>query len=222
MGSRPPKAVGTYGAIDAVRGRRRLLSPPPDPWESLSDVEALRRGESRRVSCWLREPRGRSGRHRQGELELSATGVSWRPWPNFGIRKARSLFITGVAQVRPADRSDRSLTSPGNPHLFTLVSCATPTGYLDLLVPTADVPLVTWFLSDRDDALLRMPTSAGQRQPMSRRDRRRLVLAGLAIMALGLPFVVTGHAWLASLPMYPGMTLVWTALLSRRAPRRRR
>jgi hypothetical protein len=205
-----------------LRGRRRSLSPPPDPWESLSDVEAMRRGESRWVSCWLRQPRGsRKGRYRQGGLELSAAAACWRPWPDFGIRKARALDITGVAEVRPAGRSDGSLTSPVNLHLFTLVRCATPTGYLDLFVPTADVPLVTWCLGGHDDALLEVPARAGKRQPMSRRERRRRALAGLGITALGVPFAVTGHPMLAMPPMNLGLLLFWSAVLSPRAPRGR-
>jgi hypothetical protein len=144
---RPPKAAGTYGMLDMLRQPSRLGRIPPAPDASRRDIAALERGEARLVSCYLRNPpgsgwRGRWPRQGQGGLELSATQVSWRPFVGLG-RKARVLDIGGVTLVRPADWSDQRLGVPGNPHLFSLVRCATPDGRLDLLVPTADLPLVT-------------------------------------------------------------------------------
>jgi hypothetical protein len=129
-----------------ARQPSRLGQLPPGPGGSRRDIAAIERGEARLVSCYLRHPVG-SGRRgpRQGGLELSTASVCWRPFP--GLRRAaRPLGIRSVTLVRPAGPSDQRFDVPGNPHLFSLVRCATPAGRLDLLVPAADLPLVTWRL----------------------------------------------------------------------------
>lgn len=75
------------------------------------------------------------------------------------------LDVTAVLQVRPAVGTDIRLTGPGNFDLFTLIRCATSAGHADLLVPTADVPLVTWRLGG-ELAMPNVLTRTGGRPPL--------------------------------------------------------
>ncbi|MBO0836178.1 MAG: hypothetical protein J2P28_11845 [Actinobacteria bacterium] len=192
-GQRVPRAVGTYGPLDVARSGRRL---PPDPQESLVDVAAVQHGESRVVVCFLsRRPSRWSPGPRIGVLEIRPGGATWRPWPSLG-RRPCSLGVTAVLVVQPAARADIRLTGPGNFHLFTVVRCATAAGRIDLIVPTADVPLVTWRLageqamqSDLARAARRPPPppgridAAGTRR--GRRGRGRVVTGLLRPAVLG-------------------------------------
>jgi hypothetical protein len=236
--SRPPRAVGSYGLLDIVRQPSRLGQLPPAPDLSRRDIAALERGEARLVSCFVRNPPGiRRRGPRLGGLELSATTVSW--WPFFSVRRAgRMLDIGGVTLVRPAEPSDQRFGVPGNLHLFSLVRCATPAGPLDLLVPTADLPLVTWRLSGGDippgeavawaaqatQAALagqaaeasqaRRAGRAGRRPPPSGREIRWRGLAGVVSVAIAAALIALGVGLPAALLLNTGALLIVTSIFS--------
>ena len=215
--SRNPKSVGTYGLLDVIRRPSGRI--PPDPSESVLDVRAVESGETRRVSCFLRRsPGSRLARFRYGSLEISASGVAWQPF--FGIRgRASALGGTGVALVRQAERSDIRFGGPNNSHLFSLVRCTTREGRMDLLVPTADVPLVTWRLGDGEYALTgasRLRVAA--RPKMSTRERRWRAVLGTAFLAAAMIVIVADKPEFASLPMLLGCWLLASAVF---APRRK-
>ena len=67
-GERAPNAVGTYGFLDVLRHPSRIVRPPKAS-DSGSDVEAVRRGEARRVL----EESSPSRKLKQGRLQLSST-----------------------------------------------------------------------------------------------------------------------------------------------------
>jgi hypothetical protein len=230
--SRPPKAVGSYGLLDVVHQPSRLGQIPPAPDLSRRDIAALERGEARLVSCFVRNPPGiRRRGPRLGGLELSATTVSW--WPFFSVRRAgRMLDIGGVTLVRPAGPSDQRFGVPANLHLFSLVRCATPAGPLDLLVPTADLPLVTWRLSGGD-----IPPSeavawatqaaqaahasqagragrAGRRPPPSGREIRWRGLAGVVSVAIAVALIALGVGLPAAVLLNAGALLIVTSIFN--------
>jgi hypothetical protein len=219
--SRPAKAAGTDGLLDMARQPSRLGQIPPEPGESRRDIAAIERGEARRVSCYLRNPAvsGRRG-PRQGGLELSTASVSWRPFLGFR-RGARPLDIRSVTLECPAGPSDQRFGVPGNPHLFSLVRWATPDGRLDLLVPTADLPLVTWRLGGEamppggESAQTDRTAGAGRaaRRPDGREIRRR-GLAGAASVASPVVPIVLGARWLAMVAMNLGALLLATSIFS--------
>jgi hypothetical protein len=213
--------------LDMLRQPSRLGRIPPAPDASRRDIAALQRGEARLVSCYLRNPpgsgwRGRWPRQGQGTLELSATQVSWRPFLGLG-RRARVLDIGGVTQVRPADWSDQRFGVPGNPHLFSLVRCAAPDGRLDLLVPTADLPLVTWRLGGGEVPPGHGAAWAGQggragaasrRPPPGGREIRRLSLLGGSTVLLAVALIAIGLGRLAVVLMNFGVLLLMMSILS--------
>src|SRR5437867_13217499 len=100
---RPPNAAGTYGFFDVLRHPSRIVRPAT-PNEGQPDFEALRHGEARTVGCFLRgtvDPYPR--RLRQGWLELSAEGATWKPF--WGLRRAPLPIAVPIVSVttRPAD-----------------------------------------------------------------------------------------------------------------------
>lgn len=155
---RTRKAAGTYGLIDVLR-HPLLLLKPPEPEQSLSDLQAVRRGEARKVSCFLRgslAPYPR--RMRQGTLYLSALNVYWEPF--WRVRRIPQQ-ITGPflsITTRPADDREPNVKKGGGSILnvpsFTVVTCHTPHGAVDLVVPDADARLVVGYFK---------PTSTGDR-----------------------------------------------------------
>ena len=152
---RAQKAVGTYGFLDVLRHPSWIVRPPK-PSEGLSDIEAVRAGEARSVSCFLRgtfDPFPR--RLKQGSLVLSGRGVSWIPFWSFK-RQALEIEVTvdGVA-TRPADRREPNVKKGGKAFgvvtvpAFVVVTCTTPKGALDFVVPPADEPLVADYFRSR-------------------------------------------------------------------------
>lgn len=218
---RPARAVGTYGLLDVVRGRRQPWGLAPDPRESLGDVAAVRRGESRVVACHLRRLPGRwSPGPRMGQLEIRADGASWRPWPALG-RRSRALDVTAVVLVRPAAGTDIRLTGPGNFHLFTLIRCATSTGHVDLLVPTADVPLVTWRLGG-EQAMPHDLARAARRPPPPPGAALRRAAGAAAAIGIGSALAMSGLRFLATLAFVISAQLLASAVVAHLRRRRDR
>ncbi len=156
---RPRDAAGTYGFIGFWKHLDRVREP-----NSLRlsdrDLEALRRGDVLRVSCFLRgesDPYPR--KLTQGVLVLSATNASWtRFWSVVRVPLPIVDEFRAVS-TRAADRRERRVKKGGSVDMpgvgrvtiptFVVVSGASDHGQLDFVVPAADVPLVVACLEDR-------------------------------------------------------------------------
>jgi hypothetical protein len=162
---RPRKAVGTYGFLDVLR-RPSLMFRPPDPSTSQSDIEAIRGGSARVVACFLRgsfAPYPR--RLTQGTLVLSASSATWKPYFGFSRRPLNVEVEAKSVTTRPADYREPGVKKGGQAYgavtvpTFMVVTGSGPSGSLDFVVPSADVPLVTSWLSNDLDA--RSPDGSG-------------------------------------------------------------
>lgn len=158
---RIPKAAGTFGGFDLRRNP--AFRHPSDPWnhmpssaDGFPDIAAVRRGESRQVSCFLRgdhEPF--PAKSKQGVLVVSIVEVIWTP---FWSRKRLPLAIkapAGELATRPKGKGDPGPLTLGSESNFAVVSYWCPSGHLELAVPVADAPLVQFCL----DSIRRTPTS---------------------------------------------------------------
>jgi hypothetical protein len=141
---RPSKSAGTYGLIGVLRHPSRILKPPSRE-QNLGDLDALRRGETRRISCFLRGSYAPyPERLRQGTLYLAVQDAQWEPF--WSVRRTRQEVAGPVVSVttRPADHREPNVKHGGNSFVpsFTVVTCDTPHGAIDLVVPSADAALV--------------------------------------------------------------------------------
>jgi hypothetical protein len=148
-GQRTRNSTGTYGFIGALR-RPSLIFKPPAPDQRLDDLQAVGRGEARKVSCFLRGSFAQHPRRlRQGTLYLSALNVYWQPF--WSVRRGRRQITGPVLSVttRPADHREPNVKKGGdsivNVPSFTVVTCHTPDGPVDLVVPEADARLVAGY-----------------------------------------------------------------------------
>jgi hypothetical protein len=165
-GDRVPRAVGTYGIRDVLRGRRvgptlrdfllrRPLVPElPGRAASQADVEALGRGESRVVACHLRATFGPYPRRlTHGSLLVSARSATWTPYLRFPWRSALNMDLE-VPWVRTRRPGLRDLNVDRRQKVcdgvmvsrWMFVTARYPAGSIDFVVPFPDVPLITAWL----------------------------------------------------------------------------
>jgi hypothetical protein len=130
------KAAGSYGVSDILfRQPGRLFGPPKED-AGRPDIEAVRNGEARLVSCFLsgevhpypREPK-------QGNLVLSGTKATWSPF--WSRNRPKLEFDAVIESLEP-----RSPDKRRHQHQFGVVSIETQAGRIDLMVPKVDAPLV--------------------------------------------------------------------------------
>jgi len=139
------RSAGSRTAWGAIRA---LFREPKDN-AAQSDIDAVRQGEGRAVSCLLKGPVAPfPRRRRQGTLALSAIGVFWRP--SWSLHP-KPLMIPRPAQsveVRAAERSEWNMKKGGKAFgvvpvpEFQVVIARTDVGALELAVPSTDVELV--------------------------------------------------------------------------------
>jgi len=154
---RTRSAVGTYGFFDLflnpVRLFRLVWQGPPGPEAGRADIAAVRAGEGRKVSCFLRgsvDPYPR--RLRQGSLCISAQEAHWVPF--WSLRRQKLQLSVGAVhvQTRPADRREPHVKKGGGfIPAFWVVTCTMEAGNghatADFVVPAADAPLVASYFS---------------------------------------------------------------------------
>jgi hypothetical protein len=137
------------------------------------------------VACYLRSQSAPYPRtFRRGVLEVGGQTATWKragpmraPPPPFA---AEAMSVLQTRQLGPGDQRF------GEPraHLFAVVHCAAPAGSIDMAVPIADLPLITWFFGgQQDDPESALPDAAIVPAP-----RARPVLTGRQAWAL----VITG------------------------------
>jgi hypothetical protein len=151
--NRIPKAVGTYGMLDfrrnpGFRHGDNWRKHVPTSIDGISDIEAVRAGESRQVSCFIRgDHEHLPSKSKQGVLVVSNGGVSWTP---FWSRKRKPLAVpavTGGIATRNQGKGDVGPLIVGRAESgFTVITCDSLAGSVELAVPMADVPLVVFSL----------------------------------------------------------------------------
>ena len=166
--SRVRKAAGTYGARDTIRGKsassvirgflllRDFHPELPGHAASQADIDAVRNGESRIVSCFLRGPsKPYPRRLTYGYLRISSKSMTWKPALRLPWRHTLQIDIRVLA-VQAREPGWRELDHvPGGQKLrdgvmvpkWTVVSARQSAGSVEFLVPTPDVALVTGFLT---------------------------------------------------------------------------
>lgn len=212
---RPPRSVGTTVLSDRVWRPTRQF--PPDAAQSLGDIRAVEDGGARRLVCYLRRPEHRWHLFWQGQLLISPAGPAWRAVAG---RRARDLSVARLLTVREAMWSDGG---PRKPHLFSLMRCETPEEWLELMIPTADVPLVLWSLGEGELAMAHAsgPAAAPRASRLMNRGVRRwcLVAAG-ACFLLAAALIGTGQTWpYLILPLEIGALLAASGFLGQRQRR---
>ena len=168
--------------------------------------------------CYLRRPEQRWHPFWHGQLLISPAGPAWRAVPG---QRTRDLSAARLLTAREAMWSDGG---PGKPHLFSLVRCATPGEWLELTIPTTDVPLALWSLGASELAMAHAsgPATAPQApRLMNRGERRgRLITAG-ACWLLAAALIGTGHTGpYLILPLVTGAFLTASGFLGQRQRRR--
>jgi hypothetical protein len=140
-------SAGTYDFIGVLR-RPSQMFKRPSPEQGLGDLEAVQRGETRKVSCFLRGSFAPyPHRLRQGTLYLSAVHAQWKPF--WSLRRSPQLITGPVLSVttRPADHREPNVKQGGsglvNVPSFTVITCQMTAGAIDLVVPSADDYLMT-------------------------------------------------------------------------------
>jgi uncharacterized membrane protein HdeD (DUF308 family) len=99
--------------------------------------------------------------------------------------------------------------------LFSLVRCSTQEGRTDLVVPTADVPLVTWCFGAGELALTgASQLSVATRRVMSTWERRGRAALGVIFLAVAVIVIVAGQAGFAALLWVLGCWLLASALVA--------
>ena len=139
------RSAGTRTPWDVARAPFR----PPSDRAASADREALRRGEGRTVSCFLRGSAAPYPRHlRPGTLVLTHGEMGWRPQWSFRRRLIPLRECVQSVEVRRPGRAEWNLKKGGTAFgvipvpEFKVIVCQTDRGALKLCVPATDVALV--------------------------------------------------------------------------------
>jgi len=138
------RSAGSRTALDVIRAGFR----GPSVESIAADQEALKRGEGRVVSCFLRGSTPPYPKQpRQGQLELEEGDVRWRA---SGFRRPPIPIDADIRSldVREVRRIDANIKAGGKgfgvlpiPE-FRVIVAETDRGVLEFFVPRADVQLV--------------------------------------------------------------------------------
>ncbi|GAA3809175.1 hypothetical protein [Cellulomonas soli] len=143
MRTHPQPAAGSRSAWHLLTHPRAIWTAPSQPQRE-ADLGAVLAGGSRTVACFLSADFGPYPRRlRQGVLRVELPTAAWRP---FWSLRRQDLALPAdlvVAGVRDASASDRGPKD----WLFQVVVARCPEGTLTMAVPTADVAMVTRYLS---------------------------------------------------------------------------
>lgn len=149
------KAAGTYGLLDVLRHPGRILGSGSE-FAGGSDIEAIGQGGGRIVSCFLRGPCDPYPRRlKQGRLTLSGSEATWTPSWSLRRRPLALDATISAIETRPADQREPNVKKGGRafgavviPH-WVVVTCSTPSGEMDIVVPSADDRLIAEFFRKR-------------------------------------------------------------------------
>jgi len=152
MPPKPQRAAGTYGFLGVLRHPSRILRAPA---ADAADIDAVRRGEARRVSCFLRgtvDPYPR--RLKQGSLVLDGDHAAWTPFWSLRRKPLEVKMEVQSVETRPADQREPNVKKGGKAYgvvqipTFLVVTCQAASASVDFVVPAADERLVRSFFAD--------------------------------------------------------------------------
>ena len=137
-----PKAAGTRGIWAVLHRAGRV----PSAVQVDCDDHGLAKGQSRRVSCFLR-PGGASW-FRQGYLEVGPSGAVWRPF--WSVRRPAMLVRGPITKEAVPTRSDWQIKQGwGNQQGakwgsagWLVLGCSNSQGAIEVAVPAIDAPMV--------------------------------------------------------------------------------
>ena len=148
--NQPSRAAGSYGMAAVFLHPWHLWRLPPAA-ASQADLAAVQGGEARRVVCFLRGTYAPfPSKLCQGWLDLTNDDAQWKPLLK-GRQPAQQIAgpIESV-QTRRADGREPGVPQTVRTPPCEVVTCQTPSGSFDLVVPHADVPLVVGYFSRSD------------------------------------------------------------------------
>ena len=126
--------------------RNPSLQYRPPPIEAgTPDIEAVRNGEARLVSCFLRgenDPYPR--KPRQGSLVVSGTKATWTPYWSYVQKEVELNMRVDELERRDPDKREGPRGTRLYPVFarYELVTLRTAKGAIDLIVTKVDAPLV--------------------------------------------------------------------------------
>jgi hypothetical protein len=137
-----PKAAGTRGIWAVLHRAGRV----PSAVQVDCDDHGLAKGQSRRVSCFLR-PGGASW-FRKGYLEVGPSGAVWRPF--WSVRRPALLVRGPITKEAAPTRSDWQIKQGwGNQQGakwgsggWLVLGCSNSQGAIEVAVPAIDAPMV--------------------------------------------------------------------------------
>jgi len=148
----PPRSDGSFGIGGALRHPSRIIGSGMGRKDN-TGADSISRGESRRVSCFLRGTIANyPSRLKQGNLILSPGGASWSPIFKIGSQsiEIEPKFLS--VSTRPADHREPNVKNGGSGlgvidvPVFMVVTCTGPNGIGEFVAPSLDESLVTsWF-----------------------------------------------------------------------------
>lgn len=139
-------SAGTRSLLSDLRTLSRKLRQG----SSTTDVQALRSGQGRTVSCFLRGSMPPyPPRVKQGTLRVAEGDISWRP--SWGLRRRPQSIHENIRTLdfRAPGRAEWNVKKGGTAFGviaipdFTVIVATTDRGVLEFTVPSVDVDLVT-------------------------------------------------------------------------------
>lgn len=149
MVGKPRKSVGTDSFTDLLRDPGLRITDRAVDQENAADIAAVQDGETLRVSCFLRGSSAPYPRWlRQGVPDISRDPAQWTPF--WSTRRRPVPVAAGPASIRTRC-PDRREWRVGRPDLFVVITCVLSADgsrqETDLVVPAANAPLVTGYLT---------------------------------------------------------------------------
>jgi hypothetical protein len=142
------------GVVSFFRG-----PSPKDLARAHNDIDAIRAGRRREVTCFLRADFGPyPRRQRQGILVLTSTSAAWRPFWRLRRRPLSIAVRITSLRVRDAQPDEWNLKKGGTAFgvvtvpTFCVVVCKTLDGTIEFAVPALDAETVAAALRSASNA----------------------------------------------------------------------
>ena len=142
---RHERSAGSRSGFDVIRSGFRQ----PNSNETEGDIESVRDGSTRIVSCSLRGPRSPyPKRSKQGNLQISHGLVTWSP--SWGLHRRKLTIDEKFQSIRVLDPGKAEWNSKKGGSAFGVIpipkfqvlECQSENGVFEFTVPQADIKLV--------------------------------------------------------------------------------